>query len=657
MSDGGKIKQGQDYQMKISIIKDCLDNYVANAGVVRTYIKNEPHINKLQEFYKKIKGKDRDLTSEEQLRVVIIALGKRNTNGTQSCITFDELFRHLGSKEAFEYLFERGQLTEANVLYIEKYKHIASSLSQFIVLVSEGIPSAETILAELMANVDLSNIGGKLKDIESLVKAKMLTPSVLMLLAKSEAYSGVSDILFLLYRHGLYKEENIARLSKNIMSFLNIRKILLTLEEASPELMLQSNVTPILELDLNLYRFSCIIEELHKAKELKQGNLKTLFSYTEALKKGSWLKEILSNFSQGGWDIEQNLEAILATGDEWDIKTATDDLLKLKLNPAHVKLVLDVLFKYPQQRYQIISGIETLLKAKLLDDNNLTLIFSVPQYANRLAKAMQLLKDIPSEHAAEVRKIVCATPSYADDLVVAFKELLEVGQFTPLLSGLVIQHPKSAEIVANILKRLRQNNLCGKDKIKSEDNIKLLYEKNLTNGEFNRLLFDLEQANLLNQTNLDKISEHSAFIKTLSHACTCLANGKKLDQENFDALLDEPIEALSIAKLLGGRSRPSTYNLPDKGAKVFTEIRNAACILAVTQKRSHAFFPEIKSRDIELFNKKLASFNKKISKNELLEQQKEALIKIAKMCGDGVLESETEQRLAEDAYCSINPSF
>ncbi|WP_026069473.1 hypothetical protein [Legionella tunisiensis] len=66
--------------MKISIIKLCLEKYDEHKGPFRTYLKEEPHIKDLRDFYtaRKGDGQDRSLSPEEHLKVVTIALGKKH---------------------------------------------------------------------------------------------------------------------------------------------------------------------------------------------------------------------------------------------------------------------------------------------------------------------------------------------------------------------------------------------------------------------------------------------------------------------------------------------------------------------------------------------------------------------------------------------------
>ncbi|WP_019217273.1 hypothetical protein [Legionella tunisiensis] len=228
-------------------------------------------------------------------------------------MAFTDLLQSLGGKEALEYLEKEGQLNGKNLAYLEKHPADTVSLARFIVLVHQGISPAEPTLDEVIDKINIAELPEKLIDITRVLSEKLLNPTILTRLIQCDSSSCLTDVLILLARHGLNKEENISHLPHK-ENLLMLKNILETLEKTDLKLMLQTNVAAILRFGSNLGELNSVLTELKLAKQLTQAHLTKIFEYVEVVTMGSWLATVLRIFRQADWDIEHNLEAILAAG-------------------------------------------------------------------------------------------------------------------------------------------------------------------------------------------------------------------------------------------------------------------------------------------------------------------------------------------------------
>lgn len=504
--------------MKISKIKTGLKAYDGESGALRKLIP-EPHIQKLRKFCEEVdKGKDRSLTAKELLKLVTIILGKKTWDGRDGSTTLRVLADNLGGLENLRYLQEQGQLTETNVELLEQYKEHADFVTPFLVLISKELPSAETILPAALENTNLSFLSIKLAYIKQLVEAKILNEATFSLILGNEKPQPTCDILLILKKHGLAKNENVERLSgvQDKLSFL--ASILTAIQAADSRLMLQTNLTALIELGELLEKVSGIIKQLAKSKQLNQMNLDKIFANTHSLKTALYVQELLKAFRLAGWDIAHNLNAILNVGlNGVSIKIAIESLVKLALKPDHVQLVLDIIFEHPDYYRNVIEGVGKLIidESEPIDQDDLKIVLSVPESSRNLAVAIRTLNERKINNP-ECRELVFKFPKYADSMAMAVGQLQEVGHNTSETRDLLLENPENSIFVVVILERFIASGLFSKDNPKSVSNFKQLYEKKLINQEFIIILIKLQKAKKLDQNNLEMIFENPSTASELA---------------------------------------------------------------------------------------------------------------------------------------------
>ncbi|KTC84029.1 hypothetical protein [Legionella brunensis] len=645
--------------MKISQIKKCLDNYDINKGPVR-FIRDEPHIGELRQYYNteiiKEGEKDRELTPKEYVKVVRICLGKNTWNDSESSKALEEFLKLLGGKNALQRLKENKQLTAAHILLLEKYKDKAENLSQLIVSLKGS--TLDIPFADLVQQIDLSTVNEVLKDIESLKEAEVLSAKTLLLTAKSEAPCTMTSTIILLHRYDLVGQGIDLDCLPHTLSISSIYKIVTLLVQIDPNL-IRANLVAISKLGKNTAGFLEILEELSQTKEAITQSYLDKCLHLEVIGAKQWIKDTLSTFREAGWPVLPRLDAILANATkEYSVKIslALEKLKGLKLQPAQVQHVLDILFNSPEHSSTLIEGV-SILQNDLCSDENLAIIRTNLQYADKLANAIKSLKSVSLDDK-ENKTLVSQVPEFSDAIASVFKQLAKVKQFSHNTRELALKHLKNAEVVAGILRYLRVN--LSDEMINGSliDLCEELFKKNLMTLEFQDLLADLGKAEILSPPNLTLLIEHASFIHTLASACFCLSYGGKFNQENFDCLFENPRRALGIAEMLGGKTRPSNQAVnqlvSDKGAQDFVMIRKAARVMAQGLRGLTLFSPvEINQRQVERFCQLSKRDPSEFDPAFLHEQQQEVLIKIATMCGNGHLEEATEYCTASDGLTGL----
>lgn len=638
--------------MKISQIYECLKKYDSKKGLIRTLWLEEPHIGELRVFYEKIKGKsdiDFELSQDQHLQLVIIIIGKKNRDSEQkSSRAFAKLVKHLGGKNvlhALEYLLRYNQLTAENAQLLDNNKQYALELAQFIVLASQGTNKGQEVLPYIFANIDMEKLNEILNNAQELIKLELLSTANLLLLSVAEQPSLVMEIVVLLSRYKL--NDNTALVSLPRSNLDVIKNILVTLESADCALITAGNLKPIITFGLHIDKLCAILSALKRVEILNQANLDKVLNHPAAIKT-VWVASIIHNFSQPGWDLDKNLDAILANSTaSFTIKSATDELRKLSLKPDILQYILDTLFSHLPHHSAIITAIKL---SDVHDIEKIRFVLSEPQYSVSLAKAINILKNMELDNL-EISSLVFKNPQYAGDLAAALFELMKVKQLNSKTMALLGRYPECAEIFTPIFECLHRQGLS------DENTIHLLFEKKLIGMPLYCTIRFME-AELLTKPNLARLCEHAAYIKSIASACTCLFYGKKLNQQSFETLLDNPLYAVKISGKLGGKAylSPETPLHFDKGAKNYNRIREVAIVLAQGQgiytdarnQGKHTFFQPMEAKQIASFNKHLNQSGSTIK--NVFDLQKEMLIKIALMCSDHSLEEDTEETIARDFY-------
>lgn len=123
--------------MKKITIKEALDNYDNNKGHRRTYIKEEPHIRELRSFYENLQ--EDDLSPSSLVKLALILIGKNTrTEESASGKTFKGLVNKLGGYEALDTLYAAKQLTEDNVVFLERHPNEAKALAPLIISIAKN---------------------------------------------------------------------------------------------------------------------------------------------------------------------------------------------------------------------------------------------------------------------------------------------------------------------------------------------------------------------------------------------------------------------------------------------------------------------------------------------------------------------------------------
>lgn len=623
--------------MKIAVIKEFLDQYEKGKGYLRWVI-NESHIRELYSFYNGLDEKKVYLTPEQLLKLALILIRKNTrTNTKESGKAFEGLVSPLGGYKALDTLNQAGKLTVENVVFLEQHPLQAQDLAPLIVTLSPLSPALMKIIFKAAKYMK------KKEELPHLFRE-------FIEISKLDYAPFYFNILALLNKHQFNSDE-VFPLLKEVKKITFIKSVLFTLEELNPTLITSSNLLRILKLKQPYY-FEELLKILllpnketpSKLFSADQETLNKLFSADETLNKCTWADEIIKNFNTAKWDIKPYLSLILSPNiSGWDLKSATDKLMKLSLKPEILAFVLQTIFERLSESIELVNAVETLTIAKLekADQVDTTkdlieLVFSF-KFPDKIATAIVTLKEADN-YDNSTRDYVCSNPEYAPGLAQFRIQLKKVAYRNQAESDAMLKNPQCAAFTAMAIEFLQQN-------LHEEKNILAVCQAKLTSHAFLSLLQIMKQAKLLDQTNLDKVFFAIPFIKTLYNGTRCLEFGEKLNPSNFDLIVNDSINAVSIAEILGGRISPANHTyFKVQGAQNLTNIRNNTRLLFQGH-RQGLFFPTRTEEEIMTFEEQ--------SKKKLHTVQDEALKKIAAYSGDHSLEEETERYIVESTYNSI----
>lgn len=606
--------------MKISDVKKCIKDYDDNKGTWRL-LKTETHVKKLSDYIDDLGDKDRKLTAEECVDVITICLDKQTWNESASSDAFTEFLKQYGGKAALDKLRNKGLLTHENILLLEKYSDHALSVVRLL-RATKGLP-LDPSLSVILQSANWSKISESLANIATLKKNQAFSNISLQLTLYSDAPNEMVNCILLLKKKG-FPDDDLKRLP--ILGGINqVCSIFNTFDDESLN---------------NGYDYFCQIK--NPSKE----------SY-------AFLADTLDVFSAKKWSIQSFIKTIFITSEhKFNVKVsiALETLRKLPMEgEIAVEQMLNCIFTMPEYADVFMSGIKTLTTQKLLNEENLKILLQFPRFSEQLSKAIVCLNNASlNDYKPEIFQV----PAFADSMASLFERLAKLKHLSKNLSLLALKQPQNAVHASAIVWYLREitaNQVNQKDGLihKKAEQQKIyteLFQKNLMTQEVSDLLVELEHAGILTLPNISKLITNSKYIRNLSSACFCLSDAKKLNQDNFELLLESPKRAMLLLESLEVKPKPQEKSYQDKGFRDLKKITYAAKILTSANKKSPLFsYPKLNESQANKF----CSFFKgkkdptvEFSKEFNREREHFILAKIAKMCGNGYLEDEVEDYIA-----------
>ena len=609
--------------MKRITIKKALKSYDMNKGHGRIF-KDEPHISELRSFLVQLnEKKEKTLSPSSLQKLAQILIGKKTrTDETASGQTFESLVSKFGGYEVLDTLNAAKQLTEDNIVFLEKHPIDASILAPLIISISKNIFLSE--LKKMYSALE------KIKNPKELV----IVFKELDLLSRTDnAYSYI-DTLFILSQYNLNCDEVIPLL-KGTENIIFINQVLGALVEKNPLLITLPNLVHMIKIK-EPYMFF----ELFKNLPPDQKSLDSLFKANSTMRQSFWAKDIIINFQKAGWDLQSYLDLILGgKTNDYALRSATTKLMGLKLKPEVLTLTLKAIFTHSNESLELVDAVETLNKEKEgLNEDFLNTAFEFPKFSNKVAVALLTLQEAQSYNTT-TKAYVCLKPEYAFGLAQFWIQFAKAECRSTAPREEMLKNPQCAAYVAEVIEFLQTH------KLHDEKNIIAVCNAKLTSSALLPLLNLMNEAKILDQPSLDILLPRLSYIKTLYTGAKCLANAEKLNLFNFDSLVSEPINAVALAENLGGKSHPGNYTfLKNRGSQDFTTIRRNTKILCQGH-RQGLFFPKMSSEQERWFEND--------SRKTLAEAQKEILTKIAVYSGNHELEDETEHHIAQDAYSTM----
>ncbi|MDP1601877.1 MAG: hypothetical protein Q8M03_01260 [Legionella sp.] len=593
--------------MRNSKVKKCLDLYDANKGHWRMIV-DESHVRELRSFVEQVKGEERSLLPTELLDLAKIILGKEDREGkSESSKTFEKLADYFGGYIALEAL-EANQILTAEYVAFLAENFYARILSGLLVSLNKKTPpgNIQILIAASQKMVDREKILNLFREMEKRSENMSLS-GYLRLLNRLIKYHLIftDDLPFLL-------------LSVHWKKFSPIEDILKTLEESNPALLTLKNVTRILELKYP-HRFNAFLRLLPVTKD----TLNYLFGVADTLEGNYLVEYIFRDFKAAGWEITPYLSRILPESTHsGTLAVAIKKLGEVSISSKLLPIILTEIFDRAEISIELVESVVILSEANLLEKH--PVVFGVSTQPKNVARALVMLAKENLYNKDNVEG-VCACPLHATGIASLLIQLHKAKCTDLDVYQIMSAHPDYAQNIADVLEVLEKSGLLSEANIVEVCKIRLAKE---VFSNLPHLLLTLNKANLLSQANLSAIFEKLAYIKTLTSATTCLANGDVLSQYNFDLLLMAPTYAHFIAEEVGGQPYPLSYSyLEDKGATSFMQIRLAALALA---KEKGIFSPV---------------------ENELASNE-ELFVKIVEDFG-GALEKETAETIAKEAYFSF----
>ncbi|MFC7780472.1 hypothetical protein [Legionella taurinensis] len=601
--------------MKISFIKNCLTNYDKNKGYLRV-LKDETHISQLRVFYNELGGDkagDRDLNPHELLKLVTIALGKKNWNDSQSADVFTEIFKQFGGKEAYQYLVDKNGLTAENVAFLENTVSVHSRNSQEIgglaILLdysSQSVPPLPlSVLSEESLLFDLVSMYNKTGCLSRLKKEGLLSKNALLLIAKCKDVEVAEQLIRLMNAQNSFNDANLLSLSKNPEALEPIFQILTSLGHKDVFPPTFCEVTTLFSFNAvtatNLKHYlqgieqQCIKSKTTAAPEIG----KKLMAHAETLanQNPGVMEKTLSVFKQREWIIADYLDYLLAIKDA-NLYYTVLNMAKLSVEAVYLPLILEAVKTESTHHRTIVSGVVHLKEKNALTEEHLIFILSSCPHAHTLAVALTQWPHLKDKNIPVTPGELLKHPSFAEKIVCALIELSNTAVFTEQLCRLVMSKPESAEAAQPIFQLLKRSGLC------TEKMVSFLYQNNLMNPHLHKALVALDAANILTDTNIIKLSMKATYLKTIASACATLNNANasvkelnshksctRLNQDIFDALIAKPLDALKLAESSGGLLSRAHSPIKDEGACEFVKIRGAARSLALLQRSGLLFGP------------------------------------------------------------------
>lgn len=622
--------------MKAETIKNEIAFYDQNKGLFRI-IKDEPHIKELRDFCNtRLEGID-TLTPALLIELAGILLGKndRDSDSISSQI-FRKLVRYFGGYPTLECLKKEGQLSEENITFLEKYHKQADLLAPLIVSIGKKL--APVYKQRMFYAAEMLSEKEKLLEMFTYF-AKF---------AFNENADLYFEIIHFLNVHGI-NTDDVVPLLNNVKQLANIKH---TLEIVLDRFNSQFNhniLVAIMKLQNPGY-FYPILELLPNTPE----SLNHLIEVDGILDKCIGAEQILKNFKSAGWELAPYLNSILSIDRNGEnLRQATDRLKDLPIKSELLPMILESVFTYPDKCVALVKAV-ALLNDENVRKDLLKIVFA-SKFPDRAAAAIVALR---KENCLDkqTRNLVCAQSDYAVELAHAFVLFKQVNYTARAGFDALAQRPQCADKAVRVIDYLQKHSLLellkaksapykGTVKKASDLMITAVCKAGLTDDSLLKLFDTMKEVNLLNPLNLQKLMHQLKYIKTLSSATRCLANGNKLDQRNFENLIQDPANSLALAESLGGT--PTSPSLPheiDAGAKDFVEIRKAAKILAQGQRQGF-FMPLPDSEKVKSFEK---ATHKKVS-----VMCKDTMIKIAEYTGGNHLEKNVVHQIANNAYCSV----
>ncbi len=342
--------------MKISFVKALLKQYDDKKGSFRS-LKDEPHIAKLRAFYNTLSGPDRDLTPTELYKLLLIGLDKKTSNGSTSCLVFDNLFSQLGGKESFQFLQDKKLLNAETVTSVYKMKGYMHLLD-FI----------------------------KLCDVYSLLDKELLHAISLF---DKEIMACLYSIVSL-----LEKED------KRLINYQNLQSCLRF--AATPKAL--TNLT---------YFFKA----LSVANQMNQKQLDSLFQHFSVIQKGCTYQRLLDFIVSANLNLCDYIDLIINNGGP-EMGQALDKIEAISFRTeAQKELVFNTVLLYAQWHDRIFEGINRLTPA---NNGFFVLVVSNPAHANKIAEGIELLSSM-LPHSQKVKEDfaanIKAAPHLADVLI------------------------------------------------------------------------------------------------------------------------------------------------------------------------------------------------------------------------------------------------
>lgn len=655
--------------MKISFIKSCLANYDTKKGFLRV-LRDESHIGDLRTFFNQDlggdKAVDRDLTPEELHELVAIALKKKNWNASQSADTFGEIFKQFGGIEAYQYLLDKNALTASNVAFLEKNAALYSSreIAGLAVLVdysSQSVPPLSlSVLSDEVTRVDLGSMNNRVDCMSRLKKDGLLSKNALLLIARGMDVEMAEQLIRLMNAQNSFNDVNLQSLSEHPEALEPIFQILTTLGKKEVFPAKFCDVTKIFSFNVvaaknfNFY-LQAIAQQCQSSKTTaspETGN--KLLAHREVLEnqKPDVMEKVLAVFQMREWKIADYLDYLFAIN-EVGLQFTVTHMAKLPLETGYLTRVLDALKVEGAHYRTIVKGITLLKEKNALTEENLCFILNSCQHANTLAAAVTQWPDLKEKKIAVAYTELLKCPSFADKVVSALLELSKVIELTEQVCTLVMSKPESAEAARDIFHLLRSRELSDKKMVD------FLYQTKVINRDFYKAIAALDEANILTSTNVIKLCLKAAYIRTIASACATLHNANalvkelkpngscsRLNQTLFDAIIDDPLNALKLAESSGGRlTRLGISAMKDEGACDFVRIRQGARYLALMQHQGLLFGPYLMPE---------VNGNKKpytLEERQALE--KKSVLHIASFLGSGFLEKAVEEHVAKESVEDI----